>query len=300
MVFLELHFLTLIYKYITECKKRGKMFKKLFNRLFIATILIFSVPLSANPRTIYAATLSSSYEPWSYLDKDSQYQGYNIDVLREIAKRLNYDLVIGEISQELFLRTEKSSAYDVYLGLVSPSIEKQINFFFSSQYIKTPYRFVVHKDFYDQYASDAEQIESFSDLIKFFEGKTIYVINKSTSETLARHYFKLSTISPYFIKNKVFEDFDKKLRAFLLDSSAAEAKVKNEQDKYYLFGPEIDYESINEIADKAQTFAFPITQRRLQILFDQTLSVMEEDGTLAQLSQKHFGKNFITDKKSQL
>ncbi len=269
------------------------MFKNLLNRLFIVIIFTFSIQLSASTRTIYAAILSSSYEPWSYLDENSQYQGYNVDVLREIAKRLNYDLVIGEISQEVFLRSENSNAYNVYLSLKSPSIKEQLNFFFSKQYIHTPYQFIVNKGFYDQYAKDAKDIKNFNDLINFFQGKTIVVRKESASEALAHHYFRSSTISSHLIKDNVFENFDQGSRAFLLDSGIAAAIVKNQKDKFYLFGPEINSQNVEEVVEKTQSFAFPISQRKLQIMFDQTLEDMKKDGTLSKLSEKYFGRDFI-------
>ncbi len=276
------------------------MFKKFFTPLFAIVIFSTNVPLHASAQSIYAGILSSSYEPWSYLDENYQYQGYNVDVLREISKRLNYNLVIGEISQELISRKEGRNAYNVYLGLISPSIEKQTNFFFSEQYINTPYQFIVNKGFYDQYTSDLKNIKDFNDLINFFQGKAMTVRQESAAEVLAHHYFESTTISSARIKDDIFENFDQGSRAFLLDAGIASAIVKEQSDKFFLFGPEINHREVDEVVDQAQSFAFPITNRKLQIMFNQTLEDMKKDGSLSKISEKYFGRDFIITQNSDL
>lgn len=269
------------------------MFKKYSKGLLVVVAFISNFLFLAKAETIYAATLSSSYAPWSYIDENYEHQGYNIDVLKEIAKRLNFDLVIGEVSQDIFLTGEKTTAYQVYLGLIAPSIKEQLNFFFSKQYVNTPYRFIANKGFYDQYGQEGEKIEDLNGLVEFFQGKTIGVRRESASEALARHYFSNSTITSHFIKDNVFEEFEKGSRAFLLDAAIAEVIVREEAGNYFFFGPEIQHQTIKEVIDESLSFAFPITERRLQILFDQTLDSMKADGTLSALSQKYFGRDFI-------
>jgi len=120
--------------------------------------------------------VSADYAPFEYF-KEGEIVGFDIDLMKEIAKRLNKDLKFKDMSFDAILGSLSTSRIDAAISSINPTSERRKAVDFSKEYIQSK-RVLVCKA--------TSSIETISDLAE----ETVGVQSGSTHETYANEVLK--------------------------------------------------------------------------------------------------------------
>lgn len=207
------------------------------------------------------------YAPFETLQKDGKTpEGFDIDIITEIAKRLglkvnfintSFDGILGKIGKD----------YDVVCSAVTINPTRKKAVLFSTPYI-TNYQTVVVKK-----GSDLK-INSLKDL----DGKSVGVQKGTTSDQLMSEYKSTKTINVEVAANdKLLNCFTQltngEINAVVVDSTVADGFVAKNPDKYE-----------KAFSDKTEPEEFGIAigknNAKLQEAINKALEQMDKDGFL--------------------
>lgn len=235
---------------------------------------------------------NSSWPPQSYLDDNNEMVGFDIDVSREIAKRLGVDVSFETPDWATLTGGRWQGRYDLGVGSVTPTKSRAQVIDFAGVYYYSPYVYVVHKD------SPAKTVADLN-------GKVIGVETATTSEDFINRKLEIDAPGLPPIEYKLepgevrtFADsmlpFDDlrlgdgvRLHAVIAPEQTAKNAVKN---GYPL-----------RILDDGYAFREPLVVIGEKVDPEWTAKVggiieeLKKDGTLAALTTKWYGKDYSTD-----
>ena len=228
-----------------------------------------------------------AYPPQSSITKSGEYEGFDIDVATEIAKRLGVEIQWETPSWDVITAGNWAGRWDVSVGSMTVTPERAEVLEFTPAYYFTPAAVAVHED-----NTDITDTESGLD------GKTIGVCGGCTYES----YLEQTLEIPGYEIDFVIDDAD--VKAYNTDSSAiADLELGDgtrldavisalptlegaiEKDKpIKIVGDPIYYEPLAVAIDKnAPDDPTPLTEEIGRIIEE-----MHEDGTLSELSMKWY------------
>jgi polar amino acid transport system substrate-binding protein len=240
-------------------------------------------------------TLSSdaSYPPQSFLNDKNEMDGFDVDVGREIAKRLGAELKIITPAWEIITAGKWQGRWDISVGSMTPTKERAQVLDFPAVYYYTPAAFAVHKD---------SKIASLAEL----DGKTVGVCGGCTYEAYLNKNLVIDaegapafdykvapgTIRTYETDTNVFDDLKigdgKRLDAVLSAQPTIQEAIKSGMPMKLVGGP-VFYEPLAVAVDRGDPeFSAKIAE---------IVTAMHADGTLKTLSEKWYGVDYSTVKK---
>lgn len=235
---------------------------------------------------------NSGWPPQSYLDDNNEMVGFDIDVSREIAKRLGVEVSFETPDWATLTGGRWQGRYDLGVGSVTPTKPRAQVLDFVGIYYYSPYVYVVHKD---------STAKSVADL----NGKVIGVETATTSEDFINRRLEIDAPGLPPIEYKLepgevrtFADsmlpFDDlrlgdglRLNAVIAPEQTAENAIKNGYPLRILEGEYAFREPLVVIAEKGDA---EWTAKVGGLIAD-----MKKDGTLAKLTTKWYGKDFSAD-----
>ena len=244
-----------------------------------------------NKKAIVVAT-NSGWPPQSYLDDSNELVGFDIDVSREIAKRLGVEVSFETPDWATLTGGRWQGRYDLGVGSVTPTKARAQVIDFVGIYYYSPYVYVVHKD---------SEAKSVADL----KGKVIGVETATTSEDFINRRLEIDAPGLPPIEYKLeqgevrtFADsmlpFDDlrlgngvRLDAVIAPEQTALNAIKNGYPLRVLEGEYAFKEPLVVIAEKAD----PDWTKKVGEIIDG----MKKDGTLARLTTKWYGKDYSAD-----
>jgi polar amino acid transport system substrate-binding protein len=278
---------------------RASMFKLIGLGLAVAVGTGFGTQAGAGEvldRVMKTKTLTMSsdpaYPPQSFLNEQNQFDGFDIDVGKEIAKRLGAELKVITPSWEVITAGNWGSRWDVSVGSMTPTSERARVLDFPAIYYYTPAVFAVHKD------SKAQKVEDLN-------GKVIGVCGGCTYEAYLKKDLKMDAegVPPFDYKVEA-----KEIRTYETDTNALD-------DLRLGDGKRLDavMSSLTTINDAAKNgyplriVGDPAFYEPLAVATDkgdpefdakiaEIVKAMHEDGTLTKLSQKWFGADLTRAK----
>lgn len=96
-------------------------------------------------RGVLRVSTDSNYRPQSYLNPDGSWEGFDVDVAREIAKRLGVKAEFLDINFDVITAGSWNGRWDVNVGSMTVTAERQKALLFTIPYYYTPASFVVHQ-----------------------------------------------------------------------------------------------------------------------------------------------------------
>ena len=151
-------------------------------------------------------TMSSdpAYPPQSFLNDKNEFEGFDIDVGREIAKRMGAELKVVTPAWEVITAGNWGQRWDISVGSMTPTSERAHVLDFPAIYYFTPASFAVHKD------SKAQKIEDLN-------GKVIGVCGGCTYESYLKKELKIDAegVPPFEYKVE-----PKEIRTYETDTNA--------------------------------------------------------------------------------
>lgn len=217
---------------------------------------------------------TQSSPPWSLIDDKLQPAGYDVEVAKEVAKRIGVAKVVFVAdSFKNFVEGLKVGKYDMVMNDLTPTPEraKQVDF-------AAPYGV---EDFYIFVLSANTDIKDKPDL----KGKKVGVTTGSSNETWARSNLKESDIRAYDNGGFVFND---------LANGRIDAVIISH------FGG-MKYANVNKLPIKevGQPLTYQLSapamvkgQPALKNAVSKAVGDMIADGTIDRLSRKWVGSNF--------
>ncbi|ASF38373.1 amino acid ABC transporter substrate-binding protein [Halobacillus halophilus] len=212
--------------------------------------------------------------PASYYPEGSdELTGYDIEIMREVAKRLDLELSFKEYGVDALLSSINSGRVDMVINDFQPTEDRKEKFAFSEPY-KYSYSTMVVRE------SDLSGIETLDDL----EGKLHGGGATTVYSDIAKH-FGAETKSYGNVANDVY------LR------DVANGRTDFIINDYYLQTlalkalPEIEVQLHPDLQFHPTTSAIvmPKDAQTLKEKVDATLQEMREDGTLTEISKEFFG-----------
>jgi polar amino acid transport system substrate-binding protein len=235
---------------------------------------------------------NSGWPPQSYLDDNNEMVGFDIDVSREIAKRLGVEVSFETPDWATLTGGRWQGRYDLGVGSVTPTKARAQVIDFVGIYYYSPYVYVVHKD---------STAKSVADL----NGKVIGVETATTSEDFINRRLEIDAPGLPPIEYKLepgevrtFADsmlpFDDlrlgdgvRLTAVIAPEQTAQNAIKNGYPVRIIEGEYAFREPLVVIAEKVDP---EWTAKVGGIIAD-----MKKDGTLATLTTKWYGKDYSAD-----
>jgi polar amino acid transport system substrate-binding protein len=235
---------------------------------------------------------NSGWPPQSFLDDNNEMVGFDIDVSRELAKRLGVEVSFETPDWQTLTGGHWQGRYDLGVGSVTPTKARAQVIDFAGIYYYSPYVYVVHKD------SEAKGV-------KDLNGKIIGVETGTTSEDFIRRQLEIDApgLPPVEYKLepgeiRTFADsmlpFDDlrlgngvRLDAIIAPEQTAQNAIKNGYPVKTIEGEYAFREPLVVIAEKGDA---EWTKK-----IGDLIAEMKADGTLGKLTTKWYGKDYSAD-----
>lgn len=229
-----------------------------------------------------------AYPPQSFLNEQTgEFEGFDIDVATEIAKRLGVDVSWETPSWDLITAGGWNDRWDMSVGSMTPTSERQKVLYFTQPYYYTPAVVVVHKD-----------NTSVQDLSTDLDGKRIGVCSGCTYEFYLEKTLEIpgytfdfiiddAKVSGYDTDTTALQDLalgdGVRLDAVITSVTTAQGYI-DAGNPVKIVGDPVFYEPLAVAFDKKA----PLDPTSLVEAVDQIIGDMHADGTLTELSKKWY------------
>lgn len=228
--------------------------------------------------------LDQSYPPFSFLNDKNEMDGFDIDVAKEIAKRLGVTLKTETPSWEVITAGHWQGRWDVCICSMTPNKERAEVLDFAATYYSSPAVLVV--------AADNTSVKSIKDL----DGKKVGAESGASYEkylqkslviegTKIDYPFKELIVTPYESEDLAYQDLalgaGKRVDGVVGNLISAKARVEKEKGKFRIVGDSLYQEPDTIAVDKGD----PEWKAKLAAV----VADMRKDGTLTKISQKWLG-----------
>lgn len=218
--------------------------------------------------------LDDSFPPMGFRNESNEIIGFDIDVAKEVCKRLGVELVLQPISWTAKEQELNSYNIDCIWNGMSVNDERKEKMSLSIPYLKNSMSFVV---------KDGNNIISLDSL----KGKKIGVQSGSTAEEILKEseiYSQISEVISYQDNITAFMD----LEINQIDSVFLDNVVAN----YYIAENNKPYIVLEEgLEDEEYAIGFRKQDIELCSKINEILKEMKKDGSIAEISTKWFGKD---------
>lgn len=234
-------------------------------------------------KTIVIGT-GNAFKPYCYLDDDGNLAGYEIEVLKEINKKLpQYKFEFEQLEFKNILLSLESNKVDVGAHQFEKNPERESKYLFGTEsYTTFILRITVGKDRTD--------ISSLKDL----EGKKVQVGSGSNDAYVLEQYNKVHNNAINLVYTASSDPAttiksieDGRIDAFISIKRVVDSYNQTYGDKLKTVGDPISTSSTYYIFRKNDT--------QLQADFDKALKELKEDGTLGKISTQVLGGDYTTN-----
>ena len=211
--------------------------------------------------------LEGDWQPFSYHDKDDKLMGVDVEVAKNIAKKLGVKANIVEGKWDGLLTGLSTGTYDLVINGVDITKEREKKFDFSTPYAYDHTVLVVR--------NDNTTITSFDDL----KGKT-------TANSIGSTYMELG--EDYGATVKGVDDLTKCMD--LVKSTSINDYLQTTKDSSF---------KIVDQSKESTPYAIPMVKgddnASLKKAVNKALKELKEDGTLSKISIKYFGEDLTKE-----
>jgi len=224
--------------------------------------------------TTLTVGFDQNFPPYGYVDDKGEFAGFDIDLAKEAAKRMGYELVLQPIDWDAKDLELSSGAINcIWNGFTINGRED--DYTWTDAYMDNSQVFVVRA---------GAGIVSFDDLA----GKTVAVQTDSSAQTaLAGDDYKtlVASFGSYITcadYNTAFMDLEAgAVDAIAMDIGVAKFQITGREDKFVILD--------KVITDEQYGVGFLLGNTELRDKVQKTLEEMAADGTFAKISEQWFG-----------
>ena len=220
---------------------------------------------TAMEKNVLIAASDTTFPPFEFLE-DGEIVGFDIDILNEIAERLDKEIAIEKFRWDPEFKGLQEGEYDLVISAVSYDEKKEEYVDFSEPYFSMKYVLI------SLLGSDITMKEQ-------LEGKNIGIINASTG-AVDEEYLGSFEIMEYEDAIALLEALkDREIEAILINLPIAANLMKENEDIYYAI------EEVPTSKDFVIAFA---KNNGLKPEFDVILETIKDDGTYDEIYSKWF------------
>lgn len=216
---------------------------------------------------------TQSSPPWTYVGLDNKPAGYDVEVAREVVKRIGIPRIefIAD-SGKNFVEGLKSGKYELVMNDMTPTPERERQVDFSSPYGVEDFRIFVRVP---------SQVQGTADL----RGKRVGVTAGSSNESWARAHLVDSTVVTYDNGALVFNDLAVgRIEATISSYFGGTRYAKDKSLPIKEVGPILTYQ--------LSAAAMPKDQPALRAAVSAAVESMIADGTIDRLSDRWVGVSY--------
>lgn len=235
----------------------------------------------------------ANYKPQSYKNPDNTWEGFDIDVAREIAKRLGVEPEFLDINFDVITAGSWNDRWDINVGSITVTEERMNALLFTTPYYYTPASFAVHTD---------SAIASIEELA----GKQVGLGTATTYQSYLQGDLKLAgeeiLIPPPQVSVKIYDTDQLALTDLALgDGTRLDAVLTalptiqdsiNGGQPFKVLGDPVYYEDLAVALDQKSSKPAESLQAEISKIIEE----MRKDGTLTTLSNKYYGVDLTTKK----
>ncbi|WP_342565936.1 amino acid ABC transporter substrate-binding protein [Paenibacillus sp. FSL R7-0345] len=210
-----------------------------------------------------------TYSPFTYHDADGTLTGFDVDIAREIAKRIGVEAEFIETQWDGLFAGMDAKRFDVIFNEVSITDERKVKYDFSEPYVMAKAVLIVS--------------ENNKDITRFADLK-----GKKSGQSLTTNLADIARENGAEIVS--VEGFNQAID--LLVSGRIDATINDGLSYLDLKKqkPDVKIKQVDEIAEGSQSAAvFLKGNDELIAAVDGALADMKEDGTYLNISEKYFG-----------
>ncbi|MBE6355296.1 transporter substrate-binding domain-containing protein [Treponema sp.] len=223
---------------------------------------------------ILTVGVEGTYPPITYHDENGTLTGFDVDIAREIGKKLGVEIKFVEAEWDSLLAAVDSGRIDTVINAVSITEERKLKYDFTDPYVSLYRHIIVRKD--------NNTIKSLSDL------KGTKCAENITTEYAAQLDALGSTIVPISSLQQAFD---------LISTGRADFTILEDVQFYpYLEAhPDAQFKIAFTIDDDVDQFAIPVKKNQTPLLnaVNDALNELKRDGTLSRISEKYFKADVI-------
>lgn len=225
----------------------------------------------------------SAYPPFAYLDENDEFQGFDVEVMREIDRRLDgYTIDIQTMPWDSQFIAIESGKAQLICNQVAITPEREEKYIFTDSYFSAEPSIIVRKG--------TTGINSIADL----EGKTVWAQVGDSYTVLLEKYNQEhnDAINLHYVENQMLADafYDLqtgKFDAVVNDPVMATTVIKEKNLDVEIVGEPVDSEAIAIVLNKNDT--------EIRDKINAVIKEMKEDGTLKKLSEELTGGDYIPE-----
>jgi polar amino acid transport system substrate-binding protein len=235
-----------------------------------------------------------NYAPQSFLNEKGELDGFDVDVAKEVAKRLGVKVEFVTPDWDTIVSGNWGDRWDISIGSMTITTDRQQVLYFTPPYYYTPAQFAVPQD---------STLTSVDDL----NGKGICVGAGTTYESYLRNDGSLSLVGEKVIKQvtgakvttlptdaecaQAWQAGRKDFDAWLTSSTTVQGAI-DQGIKIKFLGDPVFYEDLAVAIDKKHAK----DATRLVAKLTDIVNGMHSDGTLSSLSNKWYKLDLTTKK----
>ena len=233
--------------------------------------------------TLTVAT-SADWAPQSFLDDNNEMDGFDVDVAKEIAKRMGVDIEFVTPDWAVITSGKWAGRWDISVGSMTPTVERGQVLDFPAIYYYSPVSFVVHEDSSAQTKAD-------------LNGKRIGACTACTGEQYLQHdlSFAAEGAPPFTYDVDPGEIVSLEDTAILFDNLRLGDGVRLDAVIEGLPGINAAIEAGAPFRVLGTAFNAPLAvaidkgDAEFSYALRDIVQLMHTDGTLSELSQKWYG-----------
>lgn len=212
-----------------------------------------------------------TYPPFSFHDETGELTGFDVEIAREVAKRIGVEPVFMETQWDAMFAGLDSKRFDLIANQVGIRADRQEKYDFSSPYISSSAVLISHKD--------NDQVKSFEDMKGFKSAQSL----TSNYGDMAKEY-DAEIVSVEGFNQAIELIVTKRVDVTINDSLTALDYLKNK--------PDAPIQIVARADDASQSgLMFRKGNPELVEAVNQALQAMVDDGTYLEISEKWFGED---------
>jgi polar amino acid transport system substrate-binding protein len=236
----------------------------------------------------------ANYKPQSFKNPDGSFEGFDIDVATEVAKRLGVEAEFIDVNYDLITAGAWNNRWDMNAGSMTITPDRKKVLYFSSPYYYTPASFVVHKDSKAASIDDLKGkqigVGAATTYLDYLEGKLTLegetILTPAPEGTVVKTYpSDVDALTDLTLGDGTRVD------GVLTALPTAEEAIKGGQPLKILGDP-VYYEALGLSFDQKST----LDSKGLADAVTKIVDDMHKDGTLTKLAAKYYSSDLTTKK----
>lgn len=252
---------------------------------------------SPSPRKTIVAATEGSMKGIAYIDKDNKLTGYEVEVLREAAKKAGYEIQFQTTEFASIFAGIDSGRYQIGFGSISktPIREEKYNFTKVTHYYE-PAVFAFPKGFLANHpVNKVEDLGGLRTYLNPTKGNAwqqyVEAFNKLHPDNPIKVTYSDEGWAAYYRRLNQDDGID------VLKTNETRLYLLTQEYGYqfdFVVLPQSEMDKVGKLTNPNTYFVFPKTEEGAKMAadFDKAIEALQKDGTLSKLSKQFLGNDY--------